>query len=106
MISPTDIDREDFRRLLMEIASTHMPFGMFGPREYPPSGVPLMDLPVEYLAWFRQRAFPKGRLGELMAHAYEIKEVGMDSVFDPLRAARGGRYPLRPSRIRSRDFPE
>lgn len=100
----TDIDREDFRRLLSEIATTHMPFGKFGPQDYPPHGVPVMDLPQEYLAWFQQRGFPKGRLGELMAHVCEIKEVGMDSVFDPLRAARGGRFPLRHTPRRSHRF--
>ncbi len=100
----TEIDREDFRRLLAEIGHAHMPFGKFGIQAYPPSGVPLMDLPQEYLSWFQQRGFPKGRLGELMAHVCEIKEVGMDSVFDPLRAARGGRFPLRAQPRRSHSF--
>lgn len=34
----------------------------------------------------------------------EIKGVGMDSVFDPLRAARGGRFNLRPKKRKSFDF--
>jgi hypothetical protein len=100
----TDIERDDFRNLLAEIANTRMPFGKFGIQAHPPAGVPLMDLPVEYLLWFKERGFPKGRLGELMAQVCEIKEVGMDSVFDPLRQAMGGRHPLRPRRRRSRDF--
>lgn len=100
----TEIDREDFRRLLAEIGNTYMPFGKFGPQSYPPSGVPLMDLPQEYLAWFQQRGFPKGRLGELMAHVCEIKETGMDCVFDPLRAPRGGRFRLRPEPRRNHSF--
>lgn len=100
----TEIDRDDFRNLLAEISRAHMPFGKFGIKAHPPFGVPLMDLPVEYLAWFKERGFPKGRLGELMAHVYEIKEVGMDSVFDPLREARGGRFKLQPKRPRSFDF--
>ena len=100
----TDIDREDFRNLLVEIGRTHMPFGKFGIKEYPPSGVPIMDLPIEYLSWFKERGFPKGRLGELMAEVMEIKDVGMDLVFDPLRQARGGRFPLRVARKRSFDF--
>lgn len=100
----TEIDREDFRRLLAEIGEVHMPFGKFGPNDYPPHGVPIMDLPVEYLAWFKERGFPKGRLGELMAQVLEIKDTGMDQIFDPMRAARGGRHPLRTSRLRSRNF--
>jgi len=53
-----------------------------------------MDLPPEYLSWFQDRGFPKGRLGELMAQVAEIKSVGMDAVFDPLRQLNGGRFRL------------
>ena len=87
----TEIDRDDFRDLLREIGDAYMPFGRFGPKEFPPRGVPIMDLPPEYLAWFSERGFPKGRLGELMQAVWEMKDVGMDSVFDPFRQARGGR---------------
>lgn len=100
----TEIDREDFRNLLAEIGKTRMPFGKFGIKEYPPAGVPIIDLPPEYLSWFKERGFPKGRLGELMEIVCEIKGVGMDSVFDPLRAARGGRFNLRPKKRKSFDF--
>jgi len=100
----TEIDREDFKNLLEEIGATHIPFGKFGIKAYPPAGVPIMDLPEEYLAWFKERGFPKGRLGELMAQVFEIKAVGMDLVFDPLRQARKGRYPLHTVRKRSVDF--
>lgn len=100
----TEIDREDFRNLLVEIGNTHMPFGKFGIKSYPPAGVPIMDLPIEYLVWFKDRGFPKGRLGELLAQVCEIKEVGMDAVFDPLRQAHGGRYRLRKGRRTSFDF--
>lgn len=100
----TDIDRDDFRNLLTEIAETRIPFGKFGIKAYPPAGVPIMDLSVEYLAWFHERGYPKGRLGELMAQVFEIKAVGMDAVFDPLRQAQGGRHPLRPTRRKSIEF--
>lgn len=91
----TEIDREDFRNLLAEIHRTQMPFGMFGKQNHPPHGVPIFDLPENYLMWFKQRTFPKGRLGELLAHVCEIKESGMDSLFEPMRRANGGRTPLR-----------
>lgn len=100
----TDIDRDDFRNLLLEIGRTRMPFGKFGIKAYPPAGVPIMDLPPEYLAWFKERGFPKGRLGELLAQVQAVKEVGMDAVFDPMRAARGGRFKLRITKRRSFDF--
>lgn len=100
----TDIDRDDFRHNLLEIGKTRMPFGKFGPKDYPPQGVPLMDLPTEYLMWFKERGFPKGRLGELMEMVYEIKGVGMDVVFEPLRKANGGRYDIRKKRREGFDF--
>ncbi|MBT8044181.1 MAG: DUF3820 family protein [Verrucomicrobiae bacterium] len=100
-------DREEFRALLGEIGNTFMPFGRYGPKEFPPHGVPIYDLPPEYLQWFAGKGFPRGRLGELMAVVGEIKEVGMDSVFDPMRKARGGRVSVRKKknrRGRSEDF--
>ena len=100
----TAIDREDFRNLLVEIGKTRMPFGKFGIKTYPPGGVPIMDLPDEYLAWFKEQGFPKGRLGELMAEVLSIKSVGMDCVFDPLRQANRGRFRLKPTRTKSFGF--
>src|SRR5690606_33234621 len=60
----TDIEREDFRNLLGEIGKMRMPFGKYGPAGVPPRGMPIYDLPPEYLSWFKERGFPKGRLGE------------------------------------------
>jgi uncharacterized protein (DUF3820 family) len=100
----TEIDREDLRNLLQEIGTTYMPFGKFGPGDYPPSGVPIMDLPPEYLVWFQERGFPKGRLGELMAMVFEVKQSGADAVFQPLRVRNGGRTRLRKRQSRVIDF--
>lgn len=94
----TEIDREDFRNLLHEISEAYMPFGKYGPAKYPPCGVPLTDLPPEYLSWFAERGWPKGRLGELMAMVSEIKSTGADHVFEPIRRARGGRVSVRNQR--------
>ncbi len=104
MADITEIDREDFRNLLIEIGKTRIPFGKFGIKFYPPAGVPIMDLPIEYLCWFLERGFPKGRLGELMSQVCEMKSVGMDSVFDPIRRMNGGRFKLLPTRRKSFDF--
>ena len=99
----TEIDREDFRNLLGESGKTTMPFGRFGPKDFPPRGVPIMDLPPEYLQWFAERGFPQGQLGELMQVVFEINDVGMGSVFDPLREARGGRVSVRKRKNRRGD---
>ena len=104
MVEFTEIDRDDLRNLLIEIGRTHMPFGKFGPKDYPPRGVPIMDLPPEYLAWFAERGFPKGRLGELLRMVFEVKQSGADAVFQPLRIRNGGRYKLRKKSPRTIDF--
>ena len=100
----TEIDREDFSCLLEEIGRTSMPFGKYGPSTYPPRGVPVFDLPAEYLAWFAKKGFPKGRLGELLATVFEIKECGADEVFQPLRHRNGGRFRLSRKPSQTLDF--
>ena len=81
---------------LAEIGRTHMPFGKFGPLHFPPHGVPLYDLPAEYLMWFAHKGgFPKGRLGELMRMVLQMKVDGSDSVFAPFRRRAGGKTDLR-----------
>ncbi|MDR3405260.1 MAG: DUF3820 family protein [Chthoniobacter sp.] len=91
---------------LADIATTHMPFGKYGPEHFPPRGMPLYDLPVEYLAWFaRKGGFPQGRLGELLRIVHQMKVDGLDEVFDELRRRAGGRRPLRtPNRQGNRHF--
>lgn len=101
----TDIppgDAEAFRELLGEAMTWHMPFGKYGPEQCPPRGVPLYDLPAEYLGWFKQRGFPKGRLGEMMELIYEAKIHGADHVFDECRARQGGRRGIRGKKNRRR----
>jgi uncharacterized protein (DUF3820 family) len=81
---------------LADIATICMPFGKYGPEHYPPRGVPLYDLPVEYLGWFvKKGGFPKGRLGELLRIVHQMKVDGLDEVFDEMRRRAGGRTPLR-----------
>lgn len=84
---------------LEEIGRTCMPFGKHGPAHHPPHGVPIYDLPVEYLAWFAAKGgFPKGRLGALLQMVHQMKVDGLDAVFDVLRQRNGGRTRLRPER--------
>lgn len=91
-------DHTDLQSLLVEIAHTYMPFGIYGPAKYPPHGCPLMDVPVEYLTWFKQKGFPKGKLGLLMEECWNIRANDMDCLFDPFRKARGGRTNKSPKR--------
>ncbi len=78
-------DERAFRQALADAVTTRMPFGKYGPQNYPPSGLPLCDLPYEYLEWFRRKGLPSGRLGELMAFVLHIKRDGAEDIFDALR---------------------
>lgn len=89
---------------LEEIGRWHMPFGKYGPQQYPPKGVPLYDLPDEYVIWFKHNGFPKGRLGKLLEIICEIRMTGAEAVFEPLRRAAGGRFSLRPKRRKEYNF--
>lgn len=99
--SRSNMDAEfSWKDTLEEIARYRMPFGLFGPRSYPPQGVPIYDLPIEYLAWFAVRGWPKGKLGRLLEVVYQLRADGNDFVFDEIRLANGGRFKFRkePSR--------
>ncbi|PSW05161.1 DUF3820 family protein [Photobacterium lipolyticum] len=63
---------------LVKLANVKMPFGKY-------SGRVIIDLPEEYLLWFRKQGFPEGELGTLMALALEFKIEGLESVIRPLK---------------------
>lgn len=87
---------------LAAIEQLHMPFGKFGPAHFPPRGIPIYDLPVEYLTWFAERGkFPHGRLGEMLRVVHRMKVDGADTVFDPMRRRAGGKASLRAPRRRA-----
>jgi uncharacterized protein (DUF3820 family) len=89
-----DSFQDQMLRDLQEIGSTKMPFGKYGPAHYPPAGLPIYELPSEYLGWFLTKGgFPKGRLGVLLAMVYQMKVDGCDEVFNVLRKPRATRAP-------------
>lgn len=99
-------DEQDLAELLEEIGEMYMPFGKYGPKEFPPHGVPIHDLPPEYLHWFKVKGFPRGKLGRLMEIVYQSKVDGADAIFDQLRKKNGGRHPLRATRKKTWVFEE
>ena len=77
---PFETMRADLAALFNDLLLYRMPFGRY-------RGRAIIDLPLEYLAWFpeRQGGFPSGRLGELMAFVAQTKADGAESIFSPLR---------------------
>ena len=62
---------EPNKEKLVEMAHYKMPFGKYKDRY-------LVDLPLPYLVWFRQKGFPKGKLGEYLTTMLDIKENGLE----------------------------
>jgi len=69
-ISFDDKQRKEFLRL----AAYRMPFGKY-------KGRLLIDLPEPYVVWFKQKGFPNGPLGHMLALVYEIKANGLEHLF-------------------------
>ena len=63
---------------LIAVANTEMPFGKY-------QGRMLIDLPDEYLLWFRKKGMPPGKLGQLMELTLELKIEGLDKLVKPLK---------------------
>ncbi len=61
------------KRHLIELAHYKMPFGKH-------KGWYLIDLPESYLIWFRQKGFPDGKLGNMLASVLEIKINELESL--------------------------
>lgn len=72
------IDENYSQEQLEKIANMRMPFGKYAGRR-------LIDLPEAYVLWFRQKGFPKGELGVLLAILYEIKANGLEFLFNSLK---------------------
>jgi len=63
---------------LIELLEMKMPFGKY-------SGRVLIDLPEPYLVWFKQKGFPKGKLGDLLHLCYEIKLNGLEQMVKSIK---------------------
>lgn len=67
--------------LLTELVTLKMPFGKYKDHI-------IADLPENYLLWFANKGFPKGKLGILLQTMYEIKLNGLEYLLKPLRPAK------------------
>lgn len=69
------------QQLLLDLVKAIMPFGKYQGRK-------IIDLPEYYLVWYKQKGFPKGKLGEQMGLMYEIRLNGLEYLLNPLRKMR------------------
>jgi hypothetical protein len=64
--------------MLQALVKMKMPFGKY-------QGSFICNLPEGYLVWFKQKGFPDGKLGMLLATMYEIKLNGLEYLLAPLK---------------------
>ncbi len=67
-LEPTPLTNHQYFKKLTE---ARMPFGKYANRL-------LIDLPESYILWFKEKGFPKGELGRMLAIVYEIKLNGLE----------------------------
>lgn len=70
---------EGSREALIELANYKMPFGKY-------KGEYLIDIPEYYYAWFKQKGFPKGKLGAMMQQMHDIKINGLEEIIYKIKA--------------------
>ena len=63
---------------LIELAKAKMPYGNF-------KGRFLIDLPEHYIVWYKQKGFPKGKLGNQLEQIFEIKVNGLEPMIRTIR---------------------
>ncbi len=66
------------KEYLLKLARATMPFGKYAGRH-------LVDLPEDYVVWFKQKGFPPGLLGRQLQEIYEIKLNGLEYLLRPLK---------------------
>ncbi|MEO0573567.1 MAG: DUF3820 family protein [Bacteroidota bacterium] len=73
-----DMEMKPNIQKLLELAHYKMPFGKY-------KGRYLVDLPLAYMVWFRQKGFPKGNLGEHMQTMLDLKSDGLEPIIRRLQ---------------------
>lgn len=63
---------------LLKMVHYKMPFGKY-------KGRYLVDLPIAYLVWFKQRGYPAGKLGEHLRTMLDIKSNGLEPMIRTLQ---------------------
>ena len=66
------------KQFLIDTANMRMPFGKY-------KGTYLIELPEHYIVWYRNKGFPKGKLGDMMALTYELQLNGLEDILRKIR---------------------
>ena len=61
------------KSFLIKLAHTKMPYGKYKDRH-------LIDLPEYYVAWYNNKRFPEGKLGDMLRTVYELKINGLEDI--------------------------
>ena len=61
------------RQFLIDLAKMKMPFGK-------QKGRFLINLPEHYIVWYKNKGFPKGKLGKQMELVYELQLNGLEDI--------------------------
>ena len=72
------LDQNQSKQFLLKLANTKMPYGKY-------EGRYMIDLPEYYVVWYRNKGFPKGQIGEMLATVYELKVNGLEDLVRKLR---------------------
>ncbi|WP_199137923.1 DUF3820 family protein [Pedobacter sp. ASV12] len=65
-------------QILLDLVRVKMPYGKY-------KDWLICSLPEPYLVWYREKGFPAGKLGQLLATMYEIKANGLEYLLHPLK---------------------
>lgn len=68
---------DEARKELIDLANMRMPFGKY-------EGHLLVQLPENYLVWYKGKGFPPGKLGRQLEQILEIRSNGLEKLIYPL----------------------
>lgn len=68
---------QEARAELISLANTKMPYGKY-------EGKLLIQIPENYLVWYKGKGFPAGKLGKQLEQMLEIKLNGLEELIWPL----------------------
>lgn len=66
------------QQYLIDLAKMKMPFGKY-------KGTFLIDLPENYVVWYHNKGFPKGKLGNQLQLVYELQLNGLEDIIKKIQ---------------------